>query len=115
MDQVKQTADNQNPISRLGEHGLNGGPGRPKGSKNKFTSIKEQMLEVWEEENGKNHFKRLFHASNRDFIKALELILSLMPKELCEQTDGRNASIIYLCKMAEEYDKGTNKALEVVK
>lgn len=79
--QEKQTTDNHNPISKLGEYGVEGGPGRPKGLKNRFTLIKQDMLEVWEEEKGKERFRELFKGTQKDFIKALEKIVAILPKE----------------------------------
>lgn len=87
-DQNKKTTDKQSLLDRLGEYALEGGPGRPKGSKNKYTLLKEEILEVWEEERGKERFKALFTGSTRDFTKALEIILSLIPKEQPEEVSG---------------------------
>ena len=81
QNQVKETIDNQNLIEHLGEYGVKGGPGRPKGSKNKFTLIKEQLAEVWEEEGGKERFRGLFKGSQKDFVMALDKIISISPKE----------------------------------
>ena len=80
-DQVKETTENQNHLNRLGGYGIEGGPGRPKGVKNKFTLIRRDLLEVWEEENGKERFRELFNGSKKDFLKALEKIIAILPKE----------------------------------
>ncbi len=85
QDEVKQSLPNQNPVEHLGEYGVNGGPGRPKGSKNKFTQIKHDFVEVWQEENGKERFRELFKGDKRDFLKALEMIVSILPKESMEE------------------------------
>ena len=79
-----KTAEYQNPIVQLGEYGVKGGPGRPKGLKNKHTLIKQEMLEVWLEEQGKERFRELFKGTKTDFIKALEKIIAVMPKELAD-------------------------------
>lgn len=42
--QVKKTKKKANPIERLPQPG----PGRPKGTKNKFTDLKKSFLEVFE-------------------------------------------------------------------
>lgn len=75
---VKETKANYN----LGEYAITGGPGRPKGSKNKFTLIKEQMAEVWHEEMGKERFRALFTKDERTFIRALKEIIAILPKEI---------------------------------
>ena len=79
LNEVKETTEN--PVVHLGEYAINGGPGRPKGSKNKFTLIKEQLVEVWEEEGGKERFRELFKGSQKDFIMALDKIITILPKE----------------------------------
>ncbi len=78
-EQVKETSEN--PINRLGEFGIKGGPGRPKGSKNKYTLIKEELAEVWQEEGGKERFRQLFNGNQTEFLKALDRIISILPKE----------------------------------
>lgn len=80
-NQAKQTAGNQNLINNLGDHAIKGGPGRPKGSKNKFTRIKEELVEIWHAEKGKERFRELFHGSQADFLKALDRIIAILPKE----------------------------------
>ena len=79
--QVKETTNNLNPINRLGDYGVKGGPGRPKGSKNRFTLIKEELAEVWHEENGKEKFRSLFNGNPKDFLNALDRIISILPKD----------------------------------
>lgn len=61
--------------------GNNLSKGRPKGSKNRFTQIKEDIIEVWHEEEGKERFRGLFKGSNKDYLKALDVIVSLLPKQ----------------------------------
>ena len=79
--EVKETTNNLNPINRLGDYGMKGGPGRPKGSKNKFTLVKEEIAEVWQEEGGKERFRSLFNGNPKDFLNALDRIISILPKE----------------------------------
>lgn len=67
-----------NPINRLGEYAIKGGPGRPAGMKNKFTLLKEQMVDVWSEENGKEKFREFF---GKEFARALDKIIAIMPHE----------------------------------
>lgn len=66
---------------RLGEYAVKGGPGRGKGTKNKFTLIKEQIAELWEEEHGKESLRKHFK-KNKDFMRVMrEVIVPLIPKE----------------------------------
>lgn len=96
QNQVIETENNQNPLVNLGEHGVQGGPGRPKGSLNKFSRLKEDILEVWEEEGGKEKFRSLFKGTSRDFIKALDIIIRLMPKdEPDDQLHDRIIQVMY--------------------
>ncbi len=84
VSQVKKSRFN------LGDYCVNGGPGRPSGSKNKFTIIKEQLAEVWEENNGKGKFKEMF---NEDFAKAIDKIIAVMPKEKDESSTTNNFNL----------------------
>ena len=62
----------------LGDYAIHGGPGRKPGVPNKYTQIKNEMLQVWEEEMGKEKFRALFL---KHFAHALDRIISIMPKE----------------------------------
>lgn len=84
--EIKST-EKQNPIVKLGEYGVKGGPGRPRGLKNKHTQIKDDMLAVWLEEQGKERFRELFKGSKADFLKALEKIIAIMPKEIADMEE----------------------------
>ena len=58
-----------------------GGPGRPKGAIGKYSQIKRDILDVWEEEKGKERFRYFFI---HRFEWALAIILSLCPKKWLE-------------------------------
>jgi hypothetical protein len=79
------------------------GPGRPRGSLNKFTRIKQDMAAVWEEENGKEHFRRLFRGGK--FTLALKLLVSIMPKnvrhDLEDENDKSIPLVVYLPEVKE--------------
>ena len=76
---LKDKETSLNPIAaRLGRFAVEGGPGRKPGIPNKFTMIKQQMVEVWEEEIGKEKFRAMFL---KKFPHALDRIISIMPKE----------------------------------
>ncbi len=65
----------------LGQLAITGGPGRPIGSKNKFTLIKEQMAELWQEENCKEKFRGIINSGDKSFMIALREIISILPKD----------------------------------
>lgn len=93
MDTDKKTVE----IGRNAEgkfiEGNSGGPGRPQGMKNRFSIIKDDMLQIWVEENGKEKFRKLF-VDEKTFPKALEKILSLCPREMMGDQHNQGFSII---------------------
>jgi len=97
--EVKESTEIQNPIDHLGEYGQKGGPGRPKGLKNKYTLIKKDLLDAWTECNGKERFKELLRGSRSDFVKALDKIIAILPKDLAEdlksESSERKLIIVY--------------------
>ena len=107
--QELKTVEILHPIDKLGQYAVTGGPGRPKGLKNKFTQIKEEILEVWEEEDGKERLRELFKGNNKnDFIKILSLIISLLPKEPEETTKLQKCpEIIYITSAEKKLQNGT--------
>jgi hypothetical protein len=58
------------------------GPGRPKGSKNKYTAFAYDLFNVWEEVQGSEKLKEFIGKNDRNFGKYLEVMARLMPKEL---------------------------------
>ena len=68
------------------------GPGRPKGSKNKFTSFKADLIKAWEEANGyKNMLKWMRDEKNiRDVVTVMA---KLLPKDVILQGDEENPVI----------------------
>ncbi len=60
-----------------------GGPGRPKGAINKYSRIRQDILDIWDEENGKERF-RFFFTRAENFERALAIVLSLCPKKWLE-------------------------------
>lgn len=89
-----KTTENKKFATNLGNYAKEGGPGRPRGSLNKFTQIKNDMLEVWIEEDGKEKFRQLFKGTERDFLKALGAILALLPKEPTAKLEQSSSPVV---------------------
>lgn len=71
-------------IAKVGQ-GLPG-PGRPKGLVNRYTKIKNDLLEVWDEENGKEIVREMLRSKSfRERLFALKIIVDLLPKEILAQ------------------------------
>ncbi len=87
-NQDLKTTENSKALSPLGQYAITGGPGRPPGLKNRYSLIKQDMLEVWQEEGGKERFRELFKGDMRDFLKALEKIVAIMPREVDLETQA---------------------------
>lgn len=67
--------------SNLGDYLKTGGPGRPKGSKNKFTKFKDELLEIWEDTNGKERLLQLIKR-DRDFKEFItKMVIPVLPKD----------------------------------
>jgi len=97
-EDIKTAEILNHPLDKLGQYAVTGGPGRPKGLKNKYTQIKEDILEVWDEENGKERFRELFKGNRADFIKALVIIASLLPKKAEIETNGQRCPKIIIIR-----------------
>ncbi|MCK4248922.1 MAG: hypothetical protein KAX15_04005 [Candidatus Omnitrophica bacterium] len=68
------------PTNRLGKYAKSGGPGRPKGSKNKFTKIKEAIADAFFAVGGKDRLIKE-SKSKQGFRYLMKDVVSLMPKE----------------------------------
>ena len=78
--------------------GKSGNPrGRPKGSKNKFSKIREDWLAAYNSGGGVKLFKQLIKSDLATFMK---LGVQLMPKDFDVQVDGR----IEVCWIGEDND-----------
>jgi len=75
-------------------------PGRPKGSRNKFTLIKDEMAEIWTEAGGKKRFRKLFV---ENFPLALKYIVAILPKKIEEEDLSAHGNLNFfmaMCKRA---------------
>ena len=75
--------------------GNSGNPlGRPKGSPNKFSKIKQQLLEVWEKGTKKQKLLKYVTKDERTFyLFTKELILPLLQKEDTSKSTGNTTNI----------------------
>ncbi len=72
-----------------------GNPGKPEGAVNKFTRIKEQLAEVFDEINGKQMTKDFAKTGNRNFARFLDHIVALAGKQNGESNHPAIINIVY--------------------
>ena len=74
---------------------LQGNPGRPKGTPNKFTHLKEAFLEAFEETGGKEALKAWAMKHQTEFYT---IIARMLPKEieLSAEVDVNMGVVVYL-------------------
>ena len=85
--------------------------GRPKGSKNKFTLFKQEVIDLWEEEGGKEKLRELFK-DNKNFFKVLDRMIAVCPKEpLIKQEE--HTHITYVWKGDNESSRDSLRASEL--
>ena len=76
---AKKPENNRNSIGRFVE-GSSGNPnGRPVGSKNKFTTLKNAFIETFEELGGVDNLVEWAKANQTEFYR---MVARLMPKEI---------------------------------
>jgi len=87
------------------------GPGRPKGSRNRYTGFISDLFEVWEEVDGRSKLKE-FIQKDRNFGKYLEVMSKLMPKEIklsgdfeTELTINKDYTGMNYEQLAREFDQ----------
>jgi hypothetical protein len=98
LSPVLKTEEEQR-LANLGDFAIKGGPGRPKGLKNKFTRIKEDMLDVWHEEGGKEKFRTMFRDKHE---KAVDKIISILPREIEVDASLDEGTQGFFYKMAQK-------------
>ena len=76
--------------SHLFQPGQSGNPnGRPVGSKNKFTLVKQQLVELFEEEQVKEKLREWIKSGRRrDLKEFMNFVISILPREI-EGSDNR--------------------------
>ena len=88
------------PHTGLFMPGNPGGPGRPKGSKNKFTTVKEMVIQVLEDLGGADWIYQFAQQHPRDFLK---LIDKLLPESL--EVAGPNGTSVSVDVRAQLVDR----------
>ena len=58
------------------------GPGRPKGSKNKFTSLKQSFLDAFEQTGGTEGLKKWIQENKRNRANFYQMVTRLFPQEV---------------------------------
>jgi hypothetical protein len=77
--------------SYLGQYLITGGPGRPKGMKNKLTLLKDKILKVCKQEEIEEIFRELCRGSKSEKLEAMKLFFSLLPREKYEEDNNNTA------------------------
>lgn len=85
------------------KEGNPGSHGRPVGSKNKFTLLKEDIVDLWQEENGKEKLRAFFNHP-KTFFKVLDTMVAVLPKEAEEEFKAPKNINVFILKPG---DNGT--------
>lgn len=114
VEKDKITPEKPSPATYLGKFAIEGGPGRPPGSKNKFTLVKEALVDAFNEAGGAEAFKNtlIYDMKGSDgksvkFInlKALNAVLRVLPQEINvtgENTINFNLIVAELKNLSKE-------------
>jgi len=104
-ESVKKTEDKQ----KNGKHKLTeAGPGRPKGSKNKFTELKEAFLEAFEELGGVDGLVKWAKKNNKCQGEFYKMIAKMLPSNVGIEGNIKHEhrlSMVDLKKSMEECKK----------
>jgi len=68
--------------------------GRKKGSSNKFTDIKQDIFDVWSDIDGYDKLVEYATASKQNFFKFVQLMASLLPKEIRQDIEFNLKTLI---------------------
>lgn len=78
------------------KQGNPGGPGRPKGSKNKFTKVKEEIVELFDKLDGVGQLRRHINNNPEKFYRfTKEIILPVLPKDPLVQNNTQIVNVDY--------------------
>ncbi len=85
-----------------------GNPGRPKGAKNHFTSIREDFLAIWNQVNGKALLAAYIVSKPDRIMKFAELIARLLPPESggTSAPPGQSVQVIVYHPNSRAHDNG---------
>lgn len=103
--EIVQNQDNLTelkPKNNLGNYLVTGGPGRPPGMKNKFTMVKEALVDAFNEAGGAEAFKNTLiyedgpEGNKKKFInlEALRSVLRVLPREDAKGGNTYNFNIV---------------------
>ena len=99
-EQVKKSRKKANPADRL----PNPGPGRPKGSQNKFTSLKDSFLKAFEEIGGTEGLVEWAKKNSKNRERFYQMITKMLPSSLDVDMKGRIEAVILSDKFLPKDD-----------
>ena len=79
MDEANKNGDKTEQRDESGRW-IKNGPGRPKGLKNKFTKIKEELTDLWADGLMREKLEKLLD-DPKEAKEILKIMVSMMPKE----------------------------------
>ena len=92
-----------------GRHKLTGpGPGRPKGSTNKFTDLKDEFLKAFYDEDGiggAEGIKNLIKDSPRNKIIFLQMITKMLPSNVGVEHSGEIEHTVFIMPRPKEKEE----------
>lgn len=87
--------------------------GRPPGVINRFTALKQDLLECWKESGAKERFLSMLKGNKTDFKWATERILSILPRDaIMDKGDGSKVIINIINNKGETIDIPNNPPIE---
>lgn len=100
----KPNSRKEKALKNLGDLAVTGGPGRPPGLKNKFTRIKEDICNIFFDKDavdGKEFRERLQEMARKKPAKFIDVILTLLPKEVHSKTKVEVTQKTFFYEMAK--------------
>ena len=82
-----------------------GNPGRPKGSRDKFTSLKDAFINAFNEVGGERELVRLAKKSERNKAQFFQMITKMLPSSVDMDVKGRIEAVIVSDKFLQDVNK----------